>query len=100
MSSKLEKYISYLIIKLFIENDREVKIFESGGAGGVGILVKKKDTKESVWSSPKGFFVKDTGNYYKFATYKKYNFSFSRTILLANFYAWALLRFNLKDTGL
>ena len=100
MSSKLEKYISYLIIKLFIENNREIKVFESDGAGGVAILVKKKDTKESIWSSPKGFFINDTRYYYKFATYKKYNFSFSRAMLLANFYAWALLRFNLKDTGL
>ena len=100
MSNKLKDYLTYQIIKLFLDNKREIKFFETDSKYGVGILVKNQNYSDNLQSRPKGFFVRNMGWHYKFCTFKEYNFPFSQTIMLANFYAWALLRFDLKDSVL
>lgn len=100
MNNKLKDYLTYQIIKLFLDNKREIKFFETDGKNGIGILVKKQSYNDSLYSAPKGFFVKNMGKYFKFCTFREYNFPFLQTVMLANFYAWALLRFHLKDSVL
>ena len=100
MSSKIEQYLTYQIVKLFIDNDREIKICDSDKSKTFSILVKKKTISSDVWSKPKGFYKSKTLYYHKFTPYIKYRFPFMKAVLLANFYAWALLRFKLNDTCL
>lgn len=97
MSNKIEQYLLYQIIKLYTDNGRKIRLYDSIGKNGFCITVKKNNQLESVGSPPKGFYNSPSRTMFKFHTKPKYSKSYLRTIMLGNFYAWSLLRFKLKD---
>lgn len=100
MNSKLGQYLLYRIIKLYTDNGRDIKLYQSNNDNGFCLSVGRHNNTEALWSCPKGFYKSDTRSLFKFHTKKKYNKSYFQTIMLGNFYAWSLLRFKLKDSVL